>query len=55
MNLRPGKGTEIYRKDFELTRHEEFFLHVPFTRETWHGRMKTCRGIGASLTASKTE
>ena len=24
-----------------------------FTRESWHGRMKTCRGIGASL--SETE
>lgn len=23
-------------------------IKVPFTRETWHGRMKACRGIGAS-------
>ena len=22
---------------------------VPFTRESWNGRMKACRGIGASL------
>ena len=22
---------------------------VPFTRQTWHGRMKACRGVGASL------
>ena len=33
--------------------HEEFLLHVPFTRESWNGRMKACRGIGASL--SETE
>ena len=32
-----------------LAYHEEYLLHVPFTRESWHGRMKTCRGIGASL------
>lgn len=23
-------------------------LNVPFTRDTWHGRIKACRGIGAS-------
>lgn len=23
-------------------------INVPFTRETWNGRMKACRGIGAS-------
>ena len=27
----------------------EFPLSVRFTRESWNGRMKTCRGIGASL------
>lgn len=34
---------------FELTYHEEYNLTVPFTREGWHGRMRACRGIGASL------
>ena len=33
--------------------HEEYKLSVPFTRETWHGRMKACRGIGASLTPAE--
>ena len=28
--------------------NETFDLNVPFTRESWHGRMKACRGIGAS-------
>jgi hypothetical protein len=23
-------------------------LRVPFTRESWHGRIRACRGIGAS-------
>ncbi|MBC8570997.1 class I SAM-dependent methyltransferase [Zongyangia hominis] len=26
-----------------------FDLSVPFTRESWNGRIKACRGIGASL------
>ena len=26
---------------------------VPFTKETWHGRMKACRGVGASLNAEE--
>ncbi len=34
---------------FDLVFHEEYDLMVPFTRESWNGRMKTCRGIGASL------
>ena len=29
--------------------HEEYQLDLPFTRDSWHGRMKACRGIGASL------
>ena len=24
-------------------------MKVPFTRESWNGRIKACRGIGASL------
>lgn len=34
---------------FDLEDHEEYDLMVPFTRESWHGRMKACRGVGASL------
>jgi hypothetical protein len=28
---------------------------VPFTRETWHGRMKACRGVGASLSEEELQ
>lgn len=38
-----------YAPYFEQVSHEEFRLDVPFTRESWNGRMKACRGIGASL------
>jgi SAM-dependent methyltransferase len=27
---------------------EGFDVNIAFTRESWHGRIKTCRGIGAS-------
>ena len=38
-----------YDKHFSLSYHEEYRLRVTFTRESWNGRMKACRGIGASL------
>lgn len=34
---------------FEPVSHEEYRIMIPFTRESWHGRMKACRGVGASL------
>ena len=34
---------------FEMEDHEEYDPKVPFTKESWHGRMKACRGVGASL------
>lgn len=37
------------RDDFAVISQEVYDIEVPFTRESWHGRMKTCRGIGASL------
>lgn len=33
---------------FEVENAETYDLKVPFTRESWHGRMKACRGMGAS-------
>ena len=44
---------DIAYKYFEPEDHEEYDLMVPFTRQSWHGRMKACRGVGASL--SETE
>ena len=38
---------------FDLVDHEEYRLDVPFTRESWHGRMKACRGTGASMSAEE--
>lgn len=33
---------------FEVKNVAVFDLMVPFTRDSWHGRMRACRGIGAS-------
>lgn len=41
---------DCYKEKFELVYHEEYPLKVHFTRKSWNGRMKACRGIGASLT-----
>lgn len=36
-------------ESFTAVFHEEYDVDIPFTRETWNGRIKACRGIGASL------
>lgn len=40
---------DIVYKYFDMVEHEEYYTNIPFTRETWHGRMRACRGVGASL------
>lgn len=47
--MHPIRIPECYYDYFKLTGHEEYRLSVPFTRQSWNGRMKACRGIGASL------
>lgn len=41
------------KKYFDLAYHDEYKLNVHFTRGGWNGRMKACRGIGASLPPEK--
>lgn len=38
-----------YSKNFDLVFHDEYDVNVHFTRESWNGRMRACRGVGASL------
>ncbi len=47
--MHPIPVPDCYLSDFTLTHHEEYLLPVHFTREGWHGRMRACRGVGASL------
>lgn len=46
---------DIAYEYFEMEDHEEYDLMVPFTKESWHGRMSACRGIGASLSEEEVE
>ena len=47
--MHPIPVPESGMEDFEAVYHEEYRVDVPFTRESWNGRMKACRGVGASL------
>lgn len=46
---------ECYNRYFNLVHHEEYDVMVPFTRESWNGRMKACRGVGASLSKAEVD
>lgn len=51
--MHPIQIPECYREKFELVYHEEYPIKVHFTRESWNGRMRACRGIGTSLTEAE--
>ena len=51
--MHPIEIPDCYSKYFEQVYHEEFPVRVHFTAEGWNGRMKACRGIGASLSPEK--
>ncbi len=40
-----------YLEYFDLLSQKEFRVDVPFSREAWHGRMRACRGVGASMSS----
>ncbi|MCM1522903.1 MAG: class I SAM-dependent methyltransferase [Ruminococcus sp.] len=44
-----------YLKYFKKCESVVFDVNVPFTRESWNGRIKACRGIGASLDENTVE
>ena len=47
--IHPIEIPDCYKQKFDLVYHEEYPINVHFSRDTWHGRMKACRGVGASL------
>ena len=48
-SVHPIDIPSCYLEEFDLVYREEYRLSIPFTRESWHGRMRACRGVGASL------
>lgn len=51
--IHPINIPDCYKDKFDLVYHEEYPLKIAFTRDSWNGRMKACRGIGASLTEAE--
>lgn len=47
--VHPIKVADCVFDYFDEVYHEEYRLDVPFSRIGWHGRMRSCRGVGASL------
>jgi len=50
----PGSRTIQYvwsRQNFRLVTYHAYEEGIPFTRESWRGRIRACRGIGAALPA----
>lgn len=47
--VHPISISSAYDPYFKLVHHEEYRLPVHFNRDTWNGRLKACRGVGASL------
>lgn len=47
--IHPIEIPDCYKESFDIVYHEEYPVKVHFTSESWHGRMKACRGVGASL------
>jgi SAM-dependent methyltransferase len=41
--------------NFKLNTYHSFRVPVTFTRESWRGRIRSCRGIGASLSKEEVE
>lgn len=42
---------EEYQAYFDIQLQKEIRIDVAFTRQNWHGRMKACRGVGASMSS----
>ncbi len=53
--MHPIQVSDCVYQMFERVYHEEYIVNVPFTRQAWHGRMKACRGVGASLSQAEIE
>ena len=50
--VQPVWVPEDYLDYFDLLSQKEFRVDIPFTRESWHGRMRASRGVSASMDAA---
>lgn len=52
---RPIDVPDVYLDYFTPVHQEVFDIAVPFTRESWHGRIRSCRGVDASLSEKEIQ
>ena len=53
--MHPIQIPDCYKSKFDIVHYEEYYLNVHFSRESWNGRMKACRGIGALLSEDELQ
>ncbi len=53
--VHPVMVPDQYMNYFELLSQEQFRVDIPFTKEAWHGRMRACRGVGASMSPEQLD
>ena len=51
----PIEVDSCYKRFFTCENECVFDVSVPFTRESWAGRIRACRGIGASLSPEQVQ
>lgn len=49
------QNTDWANELFDVEHHTTFDVNVRFTRDSWNGRIRACRGVGASLPEDKIE
>lgn len=54
MNRFPPDTPDWSKGLFDMVSGIAYDIDIPFTRESWHGRMRACRGIGASSLPPET-
>lgn len=47
--VHPVPVPDQYLEHFDLLSRTEFRVDLEFTRDSWHGRMRACRGVEASM------
>ncbi len=51
--VKPVFVPEELLTNFEIVLQKEYRVDVPFTRDGWHGRVRACRGVGATMDQSQ--
>jgi SAM-dependent methyltransferase len=50
----PPDAPDWAKARFDVVSETAYDVGIPFTRESWHGRIRACRGVGASTLPADT-